>query len=572
MLYVLNKYIDTFYNCRSMSSEKRDLSDLLSYEGKIIAGKNLYEFPIIYNVSKLGKVRSWNIFIRLIKKPKKPNRDVDWNVLCDEQLPMKEKYISGDKELPPNSVAQYWIVTGEIEGKKTRHSPSYGKKVNVGKANERNSLQTAIITARNTFLKKIKQGFRKTIKEVTGKSTKTKDKNVRYFPMLPVKYVERYDKIKYPCYVQPKLDGTRVLAYLYKDIVILYTRELKDVPGKDKIREQLKPILEDMLQFDDENKTKDEKKTKEKKTEESIYIDFEFYKFGKKLQDISSDLRNENVVSDAQCWVFDAFYPSELKEAEFDERTEWVDEIFDLDISPDSERSTISFKFDKTKILKNYKDWLDRLKKDYEHATEAERKIMFKKKKGISSIEAAVKLYKDMKDLNVSKVKRLREFKVPIQGKIAKVPTLIAKNKVEEEYIYRGFMVLGFEGSIVRNKDGLYRADPRSKTSYLRSMDVQKRKPVFTDEFEIVGFTEGKKGRDKGALIWILTTPEDKRFNVTPKNVTIAERKKLFSAFIKDKKVFDNDYKGKKITVEFEDKSALGIPLRAKALGLRPYT
>ena len=49
-----------------MSSEKRDLSNLLKYEGRVNKKKNLYEFPQLYNISKNGKIRIWKISIRLI--------------------------------------------------------------------------------------------------------------------------------------------------------------------------------------------------------------------------------------------------------------------------------------------------------------------------------------------------------------------------------------------------------------------------------------------------------------------------------------------------------------------------
>ena len=314
-----------------MSSEKRDLSNLLKYEGRVNNKKNLYEFPQLYNISKNGKIRIWKISIRLIKDPdKKRNKIINWNILEDEQMPIEIEYVSGRKKLPPFTISQYWVITGEMNGKKTRHPPSYGELKNKNRENERNALQTAIIASRNEYLKKIQHGFKKNIKDIkrnsidVSKDTK-KQSNLRYFPMLPVKYKERYEKIEYPCYVQPKLDGTRTVAFLGTAIaiagtdeeVILYSRELKDVPGKKKIKEQLLPILKKM--YDYENN-------------ESLYIDFEFYKFGKKLQDISSEFRSDDAkacvgVNSSQCWIFDAFYPSKLN-TPFSERIKYIDKIF----------------------------------------------------------------------------------------------------------------------------------------------------------------------------------------------------------------------------------------------------
>lgn len=542
-----------------MASEKRDLSDLSKYEGSIDKGKNIYCFPTLYKKTKTGKTRVWNIYVRLIKDSKKRNKEIDWNVLKEDELPFKEEYINGKKPLPPNSVGEYWVVSGEVNGKKTRHAPSYGKAVNIGKKDERSSLQTAIIYARNEFLKKVNRGFKENIADINAKQKELK--HARYYPMKASKYVEKYEKIKYPCYVQPKLDGTRVLGYLHKkketEDVVLYTRQLKDVPGKNPIREQFKPILEKMY---------------DEKDDESLYIDFEFYKYGIELQKISGVLRNEKDTSDLmQCWIFDAFYPIDLPTMGFAKRWELVSAIFEEDKTPENKRKRLEFKFNKDKILDNYKDWLNSLKKEYKHASADKRKKMFKKEKGIQNMEEAEKLYEKLKELDVSKTAYFEKFEVPIQGYIAKVPTLVANNRVEEEYLYRGFLTLNFEGSIVRNMDGLYRASATTDDSWLRGPDVQKRKNLMSDEYEISGFSEGKRGREKGALLWVLKTKEGKEFTVSPKSATIKERKDLYNKFKKDPKLFDREYKGELITVVYEALSNDNLPLRSKALGLRPY-
>ena len=74
-----------------MSSEKRDLSDLTKYEGSINKDENLYEFPILYITNKLNKIRTWKIVIRIIKESKDKNKQIDWNLLKDEQLLIKKK-------------------------------------------------------------------------------------------------------------------------------------------------------------------------------------------------------------------------------------------------------------------------------------------------------------------------------------------------------------------------------------------------------------------------------------------------------------------------------------------------
>jgi len=560
-----------------MASDKRDLSDISSYEGKINTGKNLYEFPPLFKKDSRGKIREWNSYVRLVKDPSstvlEKTSKIDWSLLINDQLPICEKYISGEKELPPHSVGQYWFITGERDGKRTRHPPSYGETKNIGRANERNALQTAIILVRNEFLKKRKQGFSESLK------MKENERNPRYFPMLPKKYKEDYEKIIYPCYIQPKLDGTRVVAYLARyngdangqSEVVLYSRELKNIVGKDLICRQLKPILEYL--YDDD-------------ADESAYIDFEFYEYGKKLQEISGIMRREKGGS-LQAWIFDVFYPSKLTNITFAERTKCVEKFFKYFenlkvkikvkntktkktkiVTKKRKIKTINFTFDKKKIVGLYKSWLDCLKKIDGRIDDIEKKKIYKKEKGVRSLKHAQDIYKKL--VAFEPPNNMRRLKIQIIGNLVQVPTILVKNRTEEEYMYWAFVSNNFEGTIVRNVDGIYRASNVSKSSYLRSPDVQKRKQLFSEEYPIYSFTEGKKGREKGALIWVFKIG-DKIVKATPKNVTINERKKMFTKFCKDKKLFDREYKGKLITVEYEDLSKDNIPQRLKAIGLRPY-
>ena len=107
----------------------------------------------------------------------------------------------------------------------------------------------------------------------------------------------------------------------------------------------------------------------------------------------------------------------------------------------------------------------------------------------------------------------------------------------------------------------------------IRSKYVLKRKKVFTDEFELVDFTNGIKGRDKDAIIWICkTTTTNKLFNVTPKNTTYEERYALYKESIKNNKNgFNTKFKGRMLTIEYEDLSSDMIPLRAKSIGFREH-
>lgn len=129
------------------------------------------------------------------------------------------------------------------------------------------------------------------------------------------------------------------------------------------------------------------------------------------------------------------------------------------------------------------------------------------------------------------------------------------------------FVADGYEGIILRRSSGVY------KFSYngSRSSDIIRIKPKIHDEFECVGFTQGDKGKDRGAIVWICKGHKGGTFNVVPKGMTYSMRYKLFTVLSKDDN-FDRYLKGKKLTVEFDEYSKkTGFPLRAKAETFRTY-
>ena len=107
----------------------------------------------------------------------------------------------------------------------------------------------------------------------------------------------------------------------------------------------------------------------------------------------------------------------------------------------------------------------------------------------------------------------------------------------------------------------------------IRSKFVLKRKMKYSQEYEVVDFEDGTKGRDKGAIMWIcITSDTNKLFSVTPKNITYDERYSLFKeAMYDNKNGFNNKFKGRMLTVEYEDLSKDKVPLRAKSIGFREH-
>lgn len=100
------------------------------------------------------------------------------------------------------------------------------------------------------------------------------------------------NKLTYPLYVQPKLDGIRLLAYYKNGTVELLTRRLHDIVGFEKIKQELQ------LRFQTSGLTE-------------IVIDGELYSHGMNLQTISGIVRNESISElekeQLKYYIFDCF-------------------------------------------------------------------------------------------------------------------------------------------------------------------------------------------------------------------------------------------------------------------------
>ena len=140
------------------------------------------------------------------------------------------------------------IVTrfGQVGGKiqETRDTMREGK--NVGKSNETTPEQQAEFEAESTWTKKLKKGYVKTISDAReGKVDEIITGG--YSPMLAHKYNERGDKIVFPAYIQPKLDGHRCTAdvapsYLDQQAT-LWSRTRKPITSMPHVTEALEQVF-----------------------------------------------------------------------------------------------------------------------------------------------------------------------------------------------------------------------------------------------------------------------------------------------------------------------------------------
>jgi ATP-dependent DNA ligase len=165
---------------------------------------------------------------------------------------------------------------------------------------------------------------------------------------------------------------------------------------------------------------------------------------------------------------------------------------------------------------------------------------------------------------------------------VHRVETFEADSREAVEALSRAFIRDGYEGAIVRKNCERY---VYSIGGY-HAAALVKIKPLEDAEFEVIGFTEGRRGRDVGAVIWICAARgRAGSFTVVPKGMTIDERKQVFRCLGEE---VDNseaaiaaggpprltrflrDFKGQMLTVEyFELSDSSGKPSQPKAAGFR---
>jgi len=135
------------------------------------------------------------------------------------------------------------------------------------------------------------------------------------------------------------------------------------------------------------------------------------------------------------------------------------------------------------------------------------------------------------------------------------VPTVSAKNENVMLKLQDNFVLKGYEGTIIRNMMGSYKAQ-------YRSADLQKYKDFFDEEFKIVGAKDGV-GKDEKAVTWICVTEEGEEFECVP-NGTYPQRRKWW----KDR----TKYFGKMLTVRYQNLSDdRNVPVFPKGIAVRDY-
>lgn len=483
-----------------------------------------FVFKSVESVNSRKKKIIWIAKLQLLNKAKEP-------------VEIKESYIIDSKKQLPDDWSAKITVDSKQEGGKTRDIvPTFVTKgKNIGKANATNIVTQGLRDALSLYNKQNKKS-----NPSGSKADSDSDVNSRLMPPpMTLKKIDsdRASTLKDKDFadgitVQRKYDGVRVVAYYdwIKKEVAFYSRSGHSYPGMDHIRKELKPILENPPAI---------QKLTDCPTNPKLYSE------ESRLSKEEAKRSDDHVILylDGEFYLHGKplnFISGQSRGSESEAMLEY--HVYDC-FFPTAIGVTEQNNGDKAKP-KETDNLNSRCRQKYLDMVFEQLKLSYH-------------------------VRRVENFKVDNNKQILELRDRFIKE--------------GYEGAVARKDMGTYEY---SYNGY-HSSNVVKVKKVHDDEFRIVGFTQGKKGKDVGALIWEAEVdeknakdPNDRKFNAVPKSMSYDERRQMFkclSETVKDKdgkevSRFARDFLGKPLTIEHAGLSAkTGKPLQPKAITTRTY-
>jgi len=133
-------------------------------------------------------------------------------------------------------------------------------------------------------------------------------------------------------------------------------------------------------------------------------------------------------------------------------------------------------------------------------------------------------------------------------------PTIIVNNRDEVKRAHDVFISNGFEGGMLKNKNGIYMFQYNSD-------DLEKVKEFEDSEFKIIGGKQAT-GTHEGCVVYTCITESGLEFDVSPKG-SLEDRQKWYLEL-------ENDI-GKMLTVRYPEFTDSGIPSQPIGLAIRDY-
>lgn len=177
------------------------------------------KFPTLYKKTSTGKIQFWDIS-------------------CNESRASE----TGDDEVDVvSTIVTTYGQMGTDSPQTTYDNIKEGK--NVGKKNETTAYEQAKAEALSKWQQQKKKGYVESLEAAEANET---DDLIEggIVPMLAHKFVEQAHKIKYPAFVQPKLDGIRCIAIVKDGAATLWSRTRKPITSCPHIIQELEAAFE----------------------------------------------------------------------------------------------------------------------------------------------------------------------------------------------------------------------------------------------------------------------------------------------------------------------------------------
>lgn len=142
------------------------------------------------------------------------------------------------------------------------------------------------------------------------------------------------------------------------------------------------------------------------------------------------------------------------------------------------------------------------------------------------------------------------------------VPNRLVSSKDDATAAAREFVRSGYEGGVISNLAGVYRAHI---DKVVRSFDKQKIVAFDSGEFRIKGFLSDGRGKHAGIIKWVLETIGGDEFRANYADCTEAFQKDMLAKV----QLAPARYIGKMMTVRYRGLTKYGIPKFAKAIAIR---
>jgi hypothetical protein len=439
----------------------------MDYSGYSLA----HSFPKLYAIDKNGKIKVWTAAVL------QPT----------------------DKNAVAAAYATARITHGYIDGKQQVSLRDYNVGKNIGRSNETTPLEQCISETRRKWTdKKEKEAYTETkpadcgegYGDISGNNYDTDDDDdgesaaaIPAGPFLPM-LAQTFDPatadlaartkkkkvIKFPCYVQPKLDGLRCVSYATRTAndatIVLQSRTGAFFTGLPHIAAALRPYLSQ---------------------HPSVVIDGELYTDQMPFEELAGLIKKKKITeSDV----------TRLKKVKY--------HVYDI----------------------------------YDHAQHG---MPYSERMGV--LAAAVRRCGCVANDTLTASGRMLRSDTDAAAVVVLVRTEKVAVLSEFRQLFAEFVEAGYEGIMLRNAAGVYRANYRSN-------DLQKYKEFLEDEYRIIDFTQGE-GRDAGAVIWVCETADGKEFSVRPRG-TMEQRRDWFND--------GGSYIGKNLTVVYQELTEEGKP------------